>query len=412
MKILMINHYAVPPIESGGTRHYSLAQELIKRGHQVTVIAANFSHQKRVPLIPDVREPVFERHYDEVPFIWVNVPPYTRNSPARAKNMIAFTKAMLINKYFKEMDPPDVVIGSSPHPFAAWAAQRLATKWGIPFIFEVRDLWPQSLIDLGKISSRHPAVKFMAMLEKHLYKRADKIITLLPGAHEYIRSIGIDVDKVVYIPNGIDFSIYSQPTDRLPKQNSDRFTVMYAGAHGFANCLEVILKCAEILKGKYGDKIVFQLVGDGPQKEYLKNMADKMGLSNVEFINPVPKSQVPTLLSHADAFIVVVKDSPLYKYGISLNKIYDYLASARPVIIGVNAFNNPVEEAGAGITVAPENPEELAAAVIKLYNMSEQDRKQMGINGRKYVEENHDFRNLAVGLEKVLEEAISINKPE
>lgn len=408
----MINHYAVPPIESGGTRHYSLAQELIKLGHQVTIIAANFSHQRRIPLIPDVREPIFERYYGEVPFIWVNVPPYKGNSPARAINMIAFTRAILTNKYFKEMDPPDVVIGSSPHPFAAWAAQRLATKWGIPFIFEVRDLWPQSLIDLGKISSRHPAVKFMAMLEKHLYKRADKIITLLPGAHEYIKSVGINVDKIVCIPNGIDFSIYNKPTIDFKKPNLDRFIVMYAGAHGFANCLEVILKCAEILKGKYGDKIVFQLVGDGPQKEYLKNMADKMGLSNVEFINPVPKSQVPTLLSHADAFIVVVKDSPLYKYGISLNKIYDYLASARPVIIGVNAFNNPVEEACAGITVAPENPEELAAAVIKLYNMSEQDRKQMGINGRKYVEENHDFRNLAVGLEKVLEEAISINKPE
>lgn len=406
MKLLIINHYAIPPSEAGGTRHYSLAKELIARGHQVKVVAANFSHHTKTTVIQSDNKTVLEADFDGVPFIYINVPAYQGNSPARLHNMLSFSKQLLWNKYFKTMESPDVIFGSSPHPFAAWAAQRLATKWGIPFIFEVRDLWPQSLIDLGKISSRHPAVKFMAMLEKHLYKRADKIITLLPGAHEYIRSIGIDVDKVVYIPNGIDFSIYSQPTDRLPKQNSDRFTVMYAGAHGLANGLDTIIKCAEILKGKYGDKIVFQLVGDGPQKEYLKNMADKMGLSNVEFINPVPKSQVPTLLSHADAFIVVVKDSPLYKYGISLNKIYDYLASARPVIIGVNAFNNPVEEACAGITVAPENPEELAKAVDKLYNMTEQERRQMGNNGRQYVRENHDFMNLAIKLEDVVTELI------
>lgn len=412
MKLLIINHYAIPPSQAGGTRHYSLAKELIARGHQVKVVAANFSHQTKTTVIQSDNKTVLEADFDGVPFIYINVPAYQGNSPARLHNMLSFSKQLLWNKYFKTMESPDVIFGSSPHPFAAWAAQRLATKWGIPFIFEVRDLWPQSLIDLGRISSRHPAVKFMALLEKHLYKRADKIITLLPGAHEYIRSIGINVDKVVYIPNGIDFSIYSEPTDRLPKQNSDRFTVMYAGAHGLANGLDTIIKCADILRGKYGEKIIFQLVGDGPHKGYLKNMAAEMGLGNVEFINPVPKSQVPAMLSQADAFIMLLKDSPVFRWGISPNKLYDYLCASRPVIYGVNAFNNPVEEAGAGITVAPENPEELAAAVIKLYNMSEQDRKQMGINGRKYVEENHDFRNLAVGLEKVLEEAISIYKPE
>jgi glycosyltransferase involved in cell wall biosynthesis len=403
MKILMINHYAVPPIESGGTRHYSLAQELIKRGHQVTVIAANFSHQKRVPLIPDVREPVFERHYDEVPFIWVNVPPYTRNSPARAKNMIAFTKAMLINKYFKEMDPPDVVIGSSPHPFAAWAAQILAKRWGTPFVFEIRDLWPQSLIDLGRISPKHPLVWFLAKLEKYLLYKAERILTLLPGADKYIESVGINTGKIIWLPNGIDFDIFARVE---PKEQDEIFSVMYAGNHGLGNGIETIVNCAEIVQKAGYPSIMFRIIGDGPQKNNLIKMATDKNLNNIRFEDPVSKQKIPSTLSQADTFILCMKDSPVFRWGISPNKLYDYLCSARPIIFAVNAYNNPVDEAGAGITIPPDNPEEMAAAVIKLYQMNSGERKRMGINGRKYVEKNHDFRNLAIKLEETLADTI------
>lgn len=401
MNIIMINHYAIPPIEAGGTRHYSLAKELIARGHHVHIVAANFSHQTKTPIVPNSEEQIFERVYDEVPFIFVNVPAYQGNSPARLLNMLSFFRQIQYSSYFKRMDFPDVVIGSSPHPFAAWAAQRMAARWGVPFIFEVRDLWPQSLIDLGRISSKHPAVRLLAQLEKYLYNHADKIITLLPGAHEYIKSIGIDAGKVIWIPNGIDFSLYNQ---LFPEAEHDKFTMMYAGAHGLANGLQTIINCAEILAKDYEDKIVFRLVGDGPQKEGLKKMVTEKQLTNVQFDVPVPKQQIPSILSQADAFIVVIVDSPLYKYGISLNKIYDYLVSAKPVVIGVNAFNNPVAEAGAGITVPPENPEALAKAVLELYHMTPADREQMGLNGRTYVEENHDFRKLAARLEEVLVE--------
>jgi glycosyltransferase involved in cell wall biosynthesis len=269
----------------------------------------------------------------------------------------------------------------------------------VPFIFEVRDLWPQSLIDLGRISSRHPVVKLLAHIESYLYNRAAKIVALLPGAHQYIESVGINANKIIWIPNGIDFSIYDQV---LTDVNNKRFTVMYAGAHGLANGLETVIKSAELLNKDYGDKIVFRLVGDGPEKDHLKSLVDKKQLSNVEFNEPVSKWQIPAVLSQADAFIVVIKDSPLYKYGISLNKIYDYLVSSKPVVIGVSAFNNPVEEAGAGISVPPEDPEKLAAAVLDLYHKTSAERELMGLNGRRYVEENHDFRKLALRLEEVL----------
>lgn len=404
LKILFINHYAIPPTQAGGTRHYSLAKELIALGHEVQIVAANFNHQTKTPIVNNVTDTVVEQVYDQVPFIFVNVPGYQGNSPARLKNMLSFSSRILCCRFFKRMVPPDVVIGSSPHPLAAWAAQRMAGRWGVPFIFEVRDLWPQSLIDLGRISSRHPVVKLLAHIESYLYNRAAKIVALLPGAHQYIESVGINANKIIWIPNGIDFSIYDQV---LTDVSNKRFTVMYAGAHGLANGLKTIIKCAEILDNEYGDKIVFRLVGDGPEKESLKNLVVKKQLNNVEFDEPVPKSQIPGVLRQADAFIIVVQDSPLYKYGISPNKIYDYLVSAKPVIIGVNALNNPVKEAGAGIIVPPEDPEKLAKAVLDLYHMTNAEREQMGLNGREYVEKNHDFRKLAIRLENTLLTAIA-----
>lgn len=407
MKILLINHYAIPPTEAGGTRHYSLAKELIALGHEVHIIAANFSHQTKTPIIPNIKEQVFKQVIEGVPFIFVTVPSYTGNSPARLKNMLSFARQLYFSSYIKQIDKPDIVIGSSPHPFATWAAQKMAKRWGVPFIFEVRDLWPQSLIDLGRISPKNPAVRFMAKLEKYLYNQADKIITLLPGAHEYIQSVGIDPTKVVWIPNGIDFSLYNQASKSV---DTDKFTVMYAGAHGLANGLETVIKCAELIEKEYEDKILFRLVGDGPEKAKLQSMGKEKQLTNVKFDNPVPKQDIPNVLNQADAFIAVIRDSPLYKYGISLNKIYDYLASMRPVVIGVNAFNNPVEEAQAGISVSSENPQELADAVLRIYNMSKSEREQMGVNGRKYVEENHDFRMLAEKLEGVLFTSISEHK--
>lgn len=399
MRVMIVNHYAIPPVEAGGTRHYSLAKELIARGHDVQIVAANFSHQTKTPIVDSVREVIFKRVYDGVPFIFVNVPAYQGNTLARFKNMLSFAVRVLYDRYFKHIEPPDIVIGSSPHPFAAWAAQKMAARWRVPFVFEVRDLWPQSLIELGRISPQHPAVLLLARLERYLYNRAAKIVVLLPGAHQYIKSVGIDANKVVWIPNGVDFSLYDHV---LQSAGNNKFTVMYAGAHGLANGLESVIKCAEILDADYRDKIVFRLVGDGPDKDILRKSALEKHLINVQFDEPIPKWEIPRILMQADAFVVIVKDLPLYKYGISLNKIYDYLASARPVVIGANAFNNPVEEAGAGFTAPPGDPEKLAMAVLRLYHMTNIEREQMGRNGRKYVQENHDLKSLALKLEEVL----------
>ena len=196
----------------------------------------------------------------------------------------------------------------------------------------------------------------------------------------------------------------------MSPKHTGLFTVMYAGNHGLGNGLENIVKCAEILNNAGYSRIIFRLIGDGPQKEYLRRTAVEKNLSNIRFEDPVPKKDIPTVLQQADAFVMLMKDSPVFKWGISPNKLYDYLYAARPIVFAVNAYNNPVEEAKAGITVPPEDPQKLSEAVIKLYNMSYDERMQMGLNGQKYVLENHDFTALGAKLEKALFESITIYK--
>lgn len=315
---------------------------------------------------------------------------------------VFYQRARNLNKKTK-LSNPDIIIGSSPQPFAALAAERLASDYNIPFIMEVRDLWPQSLIDLGKTSKYHPFIILLAMLEKYLYKKAAKIVTALPGASNYISELGFPKDKIVWIPNGIDLTLV--PEFNKSMQNNV-FTVMYTGAHGVGNGLDTVLYAADSIMKQLGDKILFRFIGDGVEKNNLKNLSSKLKLENVAFEDPVPKAHVYNKMNEADIFLMTLMKSPVFKWGISPNKLFDYLAMSKPVVFGVEAYNDPVKEAGAGISVSPEDPQALAEAILKLYNISVEEREEMGLRGRQHVEENYDFNKLAEKLEVVLLESI------
>ncbi|HBQ25582.1 MAG TPA: glycosyltransferase WbuB [Syntrophomonas sp.] len=315
---------------------------------------------------------------------------------------VFYQKVRNLNKKTKLSDP-DIIIGSSPQPFAALAAERLASDYNIPFFMEVRDLWPQSLIDLGKTSKYHPFIILLAMLEKYLYKKAAKIVTALPGASNYISELGFPKGKIVWISNGIDLTLV--PEFNKSMQNNV-FTVMYTGAHGVANSLDTILYAADSIMKQFGEKILFRFIGDGVEKNNLKNLSSNLKLENVVFEDPVPKKDIYNILNEADAFIAVSKKTKLYRWGISPNKLFDYFAMSKPVVLGVEAYNDPVKEAGAGISVSPEDPQALAEAILKLYNMPVEEREEMGLRGRRHVEDNYDFKKLAEKLEVVLLESI------
>jgi glycosyltransferase involved in cell wall biosynthesis len=302
---------------------------------------------------------------------------------------------------------PDVVIGSSPHLLTPLAACLVAQHYGVPFVMEVRDLWPQTIIDMGELSARNPITKALQVLERFLYRRAERIITLLPLVHEYITACGVPREKIAWIPNGVDLSRFGDFKVSASSEPEKVFKVMYLGAHGQANALDVLIQTAKNIQDQGYYEIRFILVGDGPEKPKLMALAKELGLLNVEFRDPVPKAEVPKVLRAADATVFILHDLPLYNYGISVNKLFDYLAASKPLILVGEPANNPVEEAHCGLTVPPENPQALAEAVIKLYQMSPQERAEMGKRGREYVEKYHDIRKLAAQLENLLQSVLS-----
>ncbi len=407
MRIWIINHYALPPASAGGTRHFNLAKELKKKGHDVLIIASNFNHFAH-DFIPS-NTPYGEIDYSyAVPFIWLPVRAYKGNTLSRFLNMLDFSWRVMRNRYLRSQPPPDIIIGSSPHLFAAWGAERLAKKLKKPFLLEVRDIWPESLVDLGKFTHRHPLIKSMKWLEKYLYTRASRIISLLPNAKDYLKKYGVKEENILWLPNSVDMTSHSlTTTEKTPHSEENKFTVMYAGAHGLANDLETLLAAARILKNKKLDTAIrICLVGDGPEKNRLKAIAAQDNLASIEFLDPVPKNQVYQTLNQADAYLMLLKKSPVFRWGISPNKLFDYLLMERPIIFGVETPMNPVEICQAGMSIPPSDPAALAEAIYQLSILPASERKQMGKRGKEYVTAYHDIRKLADSLENMMKQLL------
>lgn len=390
MEIWLINHYAVTPEFSGGTRHFEIGRELVRRGHKLTLFASSFHHnthkhvRRHVGLSPVIED------YDGLRFVWVPGMGYRGNSVKRLLGMLHFC-LMLFPIALKMKPRPDIVVGSSVHPFAALAGWALARFFGVPAVTEIRDLWPQTLIESG-ISARHPFILLLAMVERFLYRYSDSIVTLLPKAEDYISARG--AKAVHWIPNGIDMDSYSPP---YLQEESDVFTVLYAGALGHANNLEVLIEAARLLEG---EPVRFLVVGEGPEKEKLAELS--RGVTNFELRPSVPKREIPELLRSAGALIFHLRSIPVFRYGISPNKLWDYLAAGRPIVFACEAGNDPVAEAGAGLSVPPEDPQALAQAVLTLSQMTPEQRFSMGCRGYEYGLQNHSFRMLGERFEKVL----------
>lgn len=398
--VWILNHYAQEPGGPGGTRHFSLARKLSQYGWQAVIVAASVEHgtgRDRLPSDAKTRLDIV----DGVPFLWLKTSGYAGNGHARVRNMLDYTRRALSRSALGALARPDVVIGSSVHPLAAWAGARLARRHRVPFVFEVRDLWPQTLVDMGRLKPNGIATRGLRALEAHLYGQAKRIVVLLPGAGEYIEGMSVEKDKIVWIPNGADLDFYA---DAPSPQASDELKLMYFGAHGEANGLVNVLEAMRLVQDR-GDAVSLRLIGDGPKKATLQTLAGKLGLTNVRFEPPVPKAQIPAVAASADAFVFNLADVAVFKYGISSNKLFDYMAAGRPIIMAASAANNPVQDAKCGLTVPPEDPARLAEAISTLARMSHLERTEMGEAARRYVVTHHNFETLAARLAATLDEA-------
>lgn len=398
MNIWIFNHHALTPDMSGGTRHYDFAKELIKRGHTVTIVASSFHYSKYKEMKDYKGKDYLCEKIDGIDFIWIKTPPYFGNGISRVRNMISYTYKVL--KYIPKLNlsKPDIIVGSSVHLFAVWAAYKLSCRYNTPFIMEVRDLWPQTLIDMG-ISKWHPFIILLGLLERYLYKKADKIISNLPYAYDYIGKF-VEKEKFIWISNGVDLSNIKY----ISKEKSDKFTISYTGAIGVANNLHILLNVAKKLKDN--ENIYFRLVGEGAEKEKLKAFVKENNLLNVSIENSVPKNEVTNILQNSDVLFLSLKDSPLYKFGISLNKLFDYMASGRVIVFAGNSKNNPIKDANAGYSITPDDVEVLEKTILEIYNLSQEKRDEIGQKIRKYAEDNYSIEILVDKFEKLLEDEI------
>jgi glycosyltransferase involved in cell wall biosynthesis len=402
--VWILNHYAQAPGGPGGTRHFSLARKLAQYGWQAVIVAASVEHgtgRDRLPSDVKTRLDVI----DGVPFLWLKTSDYAGNGPARVRNMLDYTRRALSRSALSSLTRPDVVIGSSVHPLAAWAGARLARRHRVPFVFEVRDLWPQTLVDMGRLKPDGITTRGLRALETGLYQKAKRIVVLLPKADDYIAGLGVSRDKVVWIPNGVDLD--AAPENAPSDEPNSEFRLLYLGAHGQANALEPVIDAMSLLETmSLPVPIALHLFGGGPQKDALIDRAKTLGIKNIAFHQAVAKSEVPALAATANAFVLSVRDLPnLYRFGISMNKLFDYMAAGRPIIMAASAANNPIQDAGCGISVPPEDPSRLAEAISTLARMPHSERAEMGAAARRYVVTHHNFETLAARLAATLDEA-------
>lgn len=406
--VWILNHYATPPGSGVGTRHFDLGQQLASRDWRVVVFAAGFNHfTGREERLKGRQLHRVEQHAG-VTIVWLRTIPYRGNGVRRIANMLSyFAAALTLGIRVGRRRPPASIIGSTVHPFAALAGWVLARAFKARFYFEIRDLWPQSLVDIGALGTRNPGVVGLRWIEAFLVARATAVITLLQGIQGYFDEHNETPRSVVYIPNGVNLAppasdeTLPDAAGELLDRWADRFVVAYTGAHGLTNDLDRVLEAAAHLQQR-DEAVGLVFVGDGPTKPNLIERSQQLGLRNVAFLPPMPNGALRLFLSRVDACLVHVVATPVHRFGVSFNKVFDYMASSKPIIFVCETPFDPVATSRSGISVRPGDPARLAGAIVELAATAPEDRDAMGRRGRGYVERHHDVRELGGRLDALL----------
>jgi len=399
MHILLINHYAGNPEMGMEFRPYYMATEWCKQNHKVTIVAASNSHVRQKQ--PPVNSPYDIQNIDGIDYIWIKTPPYDENNINRIWNILTFLRGLYTYKRWLKLKV-DVVISSSTYTLDIFPARKIALANKAKLIYEVHDLWPLSPIELGGYSKYHPFIYLVQLAENYAYKYSDQVVSMLPNALEYMQGHGLNRKKYHHIPNGIKISEWNDIkvshgsqilVDELQSYKKKGFlTIGYAGSIGLANALDALVRAADMLRDH---KIKFVVIGKGPEKESLLHLSEQLNLTNISFYEPVPKDQLPAILEVLDILYIGLQHQSLFRFGISPNKLIDYMMAAKPVVQAIKAGNDMVSEAQCGITVEPENPDAIARAILELQKMNKSQLQKLGENGKKYVIENHDYQILA-----------------
>ena len=390
--IWIINQFAGNPESGWGERHYYFSKNWIEKGYKVTIISGSYNHVFHK--LPDAPKQFNMDVYNGTPFCWVKVPHYNPKSVIRFWSFMVFAFKILFLPTSK-LGKPDIIVVSSMPIFPVltghWLKLRYKSK---ALFFEIRDIWPLTLVLLGDISPKHIAVRFISWFETFGYQKADKIISLLPNAKSHFEEVANAGEKFVYIPNGLDEAVLAK--EDLPEEiekaiPTDKFIIGYTGTIGLANALEYLVEAAGNLRTD--ERFHFVIIGDGYLKEELVKKSANYG--NISFFSKIRKNQVSSAIDHFDVCFVGRNNSPLFQHGVSANKYFDYMLAGKPVLDSNNFIKDPVELSGCGIIVKPDSAAAIEEGILQLFNLSEDERKAMGEKGRNYVRENHNITMLS-----------------
>ena len=385
--------------EPGGTRHHELARFFAAAGHHVSIIASPVSYltgrsEKNVKVSRDANGTIdIYRVY--------TYPALHKSFIHRVFSFVSF----MVSSFFKSMAIRniDVVWGTTPpifQSFTGWLVARLKRK---PFMLEVRDLWPAFAIAVGVLHNK-TLIRLSLWLEKFLYTHADRVVVNSPGFIPHIQSRG--GKNIVLVPNGADPAFFNARPESCRAAHPEwrgKYVLLYTGAHGMSNDLDVVLRAAKLLENT--PAIHFVLLGDGKEKRALQERAEKLALKNLEFRASLPKTEMPAVIAAADACIAILKPVEMYKTTYP-NKVFDYMACAKPVVLAIDGVIREVLEAArCGLFCKPGDPQKMSEAILKLYRDPSAAR-DMGLNGRRYLELHFDRAQIAGEFIKAVEDLV------
>jgi glycosyltransferase involved in cell wall biosynthesis len=399
MRILLIHQYFLEEKDPGGSRWNEFTKNWTEQGHEITVLAG-MMHYNGSEKLPEYKGLHFKRKQQGKVEVWrCHVSEsYNKNFAGRLWGYFSFMFSSLWAGLKKIKGRYDFVIITSPPLFVGFSGYVISRVKRIPFIFEVRDLWPESAIDTGVLKNKF-IIKLAYKFEAFIYKKAALINVLTPAFYQTLKSVKtVSENKLIYIPNAADFSLseallnnFDREAFRKEHTLDGKFIITYVGAHGVANHLQQVLEAGKTLEDT---NVLFLLIGDGMEKKSLIQLAEEMKVKNVRFINSVPKQEVFKYILASEMGASVLKKVDTFKTVYS-NKTFDYMSCKKPILMAIDGVSRQlVEDAQCGSYVEPENISEFNRIIREYLNNPERLQKE-GENGYKYAKNNFDRSVLA-----------------
>lgn len=411
-KVWIWNHYASDMYKNKGGRHYWFAQELIKKGYEVSIFCSNVFHNSDEIIDLDNQKQKIE-YVDGIRFVFVETNTVTGNNLSRVRSMYTFYKRVksIAENRIKSGDKPDIIIGSSVHPLTMLAGVNIGRKFNIPVISEIRDLWPEAIFQFGFLKKNSLLGNMLERGEYYIYSKSDALIFTKPGDSDYIREQGwdttsggkIDMLKVFYINNGVDLSSFDENVKKYHFEDEDlqnnKFKVIYTGALRPVNNIDAILEAAKYLED---NNIQFLIYGSGNLEGRLKKRIVDENITNVKLKGHVEKKYIPYILSNSDLNLLHYSQNQYnWQRGNSSNKLFEYLSSGKPVLSTVKMGYSIIDKYNCGIELQDPSARELSSAILKIKNFPEEKYNKLANNARK-ASFHYDFRNLTTKLEEVI----------